>query len=143
MTEEKEGSRGFKVEDRRRFSPETREAREQGGGEKEGEDPSSFSEGTTAAQERGAERSSGPLPEITFSSFILGLSTQALMYLGEIPNPQDKQPHQDLLAAQQMIDVLGVLKEKTAGNLEKSEEQLLNSMLFDLRMKYVELVKRR
>jgi hypothetical protein len=142
MAEEKEGDRGFKVEDRRRFSPETGEAREQSGEERR-EDPSPRSGETTAAKEQGSSHSSGPLPEITFSSFILGLSTQALMYLGEIPSPQDKQPHQDLPAAQQMIDVLGVLRKKTVGNLDKNEEQLLDNILFDLRMKYVELIKKR
>jgi hypothetical protein len=142
MAEEKEDSRSFKVQDRRRFSPETGEAREQGDEETK-EDPSSGSEETTTVKEGSADHPSGPPPGITFSTFMLGLSTQALMYLGEIPNPQDSQPHQDLPAAQQMIDVLGVLKEKTVGNLDQNEEQLLDNILFDLRMKYVELIKKK
>ena len=142
MDEEKEEGRGFKVKDRRRFSPETGEPREQGDEETK-ENPSSGSEETKTAKETSPGHPSGPLPELTFSTFILSLSTQALMYLGEIPNLQDQQPHQDLPAAQQMIDVLGVLKEKTVGNLDKNEEQLLDSVLFDLRMKYVELIKKK
>jgi hypothetical protein len=142
MAEEKEEGRGFKVEDRRRFSPETGEARKQDSEERR-EDLSSLSGETATVNESSYDQSSGPLPEITFSSFILGLSTQALMYLGEIPSPQDNQSHQDLTAAQQMIDVLGVLKEKTVGNLDKNEEQLVDNMLFDLRMKYVELSKKK
>ncbi len=139
--EEKESGRGFKVEDRRRFSPETGEPRE---AEKEASPKaSSQAEKATVTQEKEARSESDSLPEITFSSFILGLSTQALMYLGEIPNPQDRQVHRDLAAAQQMIDVLGMLKEKTRGNLDRDEDRLLDHILFDLRMKYVEVVRKK
>ncbi len=72
----------------------------------------------------------------------MGLSTQALMHLGEIPDPEA--PHgPDLPAAKQMIDLLGILREKTTGNLEAAEEQLLSSMLYDLRMRYVEVSRKR
>lgn len=134
MEEEKQDM-GFKVQDRRLFSSETGEAGKQ--------EPSPGSEEKTASQERSTEESPGAFPEVTFSSFILGLSTQALMCLGEIPNPQDGRPHQDLPAARQLIDILGLLKQKTEGNLEKNEVQLLDQILFDLRMKFVESVKRR
>ena len=65
------------------------------------------------------------------------------MCLGEIPNPQDGKPYQDLPAARQLIDILGLLKHKTLGNLENNEVQLLDHILFDLRMKFVESVKGR
>ena len=131
MTEEKE-DRGFKVQDRRRFSSETAEPLKKQDLQKEKEGSAPSPETVTSA---------GPLPEVTFTSFILSLTTQALLCLGEIPNPQDGKPHQDLPTAQHIIDILGMLKKKTEGNLEKSEEQLLEHSLFDLRMKYVEIAK--
>ena len=134
MEEEKQ-DRGFKVQDRRLFSSETGESRKQ--------EPPPRREEKTAPQERSTEESPDSYPEVTFSSFILGLSSQALMCLGEIPNSQDGRPHQDLPAARQLIDILGLLKQKTEGNLEKNEVQLLDHILFDLRMKFVELVKQR
>jgi hypothetical protein len=70
---------------------------------------------------------------------VLGLSTQVLFLLGEIPNPETQLVERDLGAAKQVIDVLGILKEKTRNNLEPSEEALLDSILYDLRMRYVEL----
>jgi len=133
--EEEEHDMGFKVQDRRLFSSETGEARKQ--------EPSPHGEEKTASQERGTEESQGAFQEVTFSSFVLGLSTQALMCLGEIPNPQDGKPYQDLPAARQLIDILGLLKHKTLGNLENNEVQLLDHILFDLRMKFVESVKGR
>jgi len=77
------------------------------------------------------------LPPVTFSSFILSLNASALIYLGEIPNPQTKKYEKNLNLAKQTIDLLGILKEKTKGNLTKEEDNLLENILFDLRMKFV------
>jgi hypothetical protein len=122
----------IKVKDRRRFSPDTAESVQQ---------DSPVRQDKTGEQNPRAESLSDVPREVNFSSFVLGLSTQALMCLGEIPDPQDGKPHQDLSAAKQFIDILGVLKEKTAGNLDKGETEFLDQILFDLRMRYVKLRK--
>ena len=79
---------------------------------------------------------------VTFSTFLLSLSTQALVHLGEIADPAGGQVGTDLVAAKQIIDLLGVLETKTRGNLDEAEQGLVESMLYDLRMKYVELMRR-
>lgn len=76
--------------------------------------------------------------EITFASFVFSLSTQALVHLGEIPDPIDGATHVNLDAARQIIDILAILKEKTAGNLDAAESALLENALYDLRMRYVD-----
>ena len=81
-------------------------------------------------------------PPVTFSTFLLGLSTQALLHLGEIPNPMSNQVETDLGAAKHVIDILGVLETKTRGNLDEGEQQLVTSVLYDLRMRYVEIMRR-
>ena len=91
----------------------------------------------SAAQSR-ARAEAGFAPEITFGTFVVGLSTQALVHLGEIPDPGSGQPSADLPAAQQLIDIIAILKEKTRGNLDNDEDALLEAILFELRMKYVE-----
>lgn len=78
-----------------------------------------------------------PLPEINFNSLILSLSTSALIQLGEIQDPQTNQPAKNLSLAKQTIDLIGMLKEKTKGNLTPDEERLLDSVLYDLRMRFV------
>ncbi len=80
---------------------------------------------------------------MTFSTFVMGLTTQALMHLGEIADPVNQQVGCDLPAAKQMIDLLGILRDKTKGNLDAAEEQLLGTMLYDLRMRYVEVSRSR
>jgi hypothetical protein len=80
----------------------------------------------------------GDTPEITFGNFLVSLSTQALMHLGDIPDPQTGRPEQDLVAAQQLIDIVGMLQQKTRGNLDREEGQLIDAILYELRMKYVE-----
>ena len=138
---QKEEGRGFKVEDRRRFSPESGEPREAA----EQVEPSS----DTAAKapiERTGEGGKEPgesLAEINFSTFVISLSTQALMHLGEISNPLTGKVEKDVAVAKQMIDIIGVLREKTRGNLDQGEEQLMEDVLYDLRMRYVEAVKKR
>jgi hypothetical protein len=60
------------------------------------------------------------------------------MHLGDIPDPQTGRPEQDLVAAQQLIDIIGMLQQKTRGNLDREEGQLIDAILYELRMKYVE-----
>ena len=140
--EEKQQGKGFTVQDRRRFSSETGEAREDGVEAQEAANQAS--QQTTAAQERvESAAQANARPEIDFSTFVISLSTQALMHLGEISNPISGEVEADISVAKQMIDILGMLCEKTRGNLNASEAQLMESILFDLRMKYVEAVKKR
>jgi len=139
MADERE--RGFTVSDRRRFSSEAEESganapEERGDAERVGRQDS---RPTSRGGEAGAERS--PLPEMTLSTFVMSMSTQVLVLLGEIPNPVDNTVRRDMAAAKQVIDILGMLKEKTRGNLESNEEALFENVLYDLRMRYVELAK--
>jgi len=81
------------------------------------------------------------LPHIDFATFVLSLSHSALMHLGELPDPETNSTHVDLALAKQNVDILGLLEEKTKGNLTGDEERLLAQVLFDLRMRYVERSK--
>jgi len=96
----------------------------------------------SASKKTGADAATSPLPEINFASFIISLSSSALFHFGEIPDPTTNQKERNLPLAKQTIDILGLLKEKTAGNLDREENQLLESLLYDLRMRYVEQLKR-
>lgn len=135
MDEDREGQRGFTVKDRRRFS-ETGDVREAG----TAPEPPPSEPSPAPAREPAAEPAAGaPAEPVTFSTFVLGLSTQALLHLGEIPNPVTHAVETDLDSARQVIDILGMLAEKTRNNLEPGEQSLLESALYDLRMRYVEL----
>jgi|SRR5262245_11874815 len=139
--EVKQEGKGFTVQDRRRFSPETGEARED-----VADSPQETTEAAKPNEPRidaASDTHSEPLPEINFSTFVISLSTQALMHLGEIANPISGKVDADVPAAKQMIDLLAMIKEKTSGNLNTNEDRLMQDILFDLRMKYVEAVKKR
>jgi hypothetical protein len=75
---------------------------------------------------------------LSFSAFVLGLASTALIHLGATPNPETGAVAMDLPLARQSIDVLTLLREKTRGNLSADEEQLFTSVLTDLRMRFVE-----
>lgn len=77
-----------------------------------------------------------------FTVFITGLSMQALVSLGEIPNPLNNKKEKNLDHAKYMIDTLGMIKEKTKGNLTSDEEKILDNILYELRMKYLELTEK-
>ena len=145
---EKEG-KGFIVRDKRHFfqqeekrppvegekgeKPEADEARLRGEErEKEAKRKEDEKEERKEGQKEGV-----PLPEVTFSNFLFSLSTQVLIQLGEIQDPESKEPRKSLPLAKQTIDLIGMLKEKTRGNLTKDEEALIDSALYDLRMRYV------
>jgi len=83
----------------------------------------------------------GRPPEMTFSTFILSLSSSAAMSLGGYQDPVSGHVPQNLELARQSIDILGILQEKTKGNLDAEEEKLLDSSLYELRMRYIEAKK--
>ncbi len=83
-----------------------------------------------------------PPLEMNFSLFISSLGMQVLMHLGEIPNPLNNKKEQDLKQAKRTINILEILEQKTKGNLDKSEEQILKNLLYETRMKYVEKNKK-
>jgi hypothetical protein len=77
------------------------------------------------------------VPEIDFGTFVMSLASSVLMHLGELPHPDSTQAATDLPLAKQTIDILGMLREKTRGNLTQEEAQVLDNLLYDLRIKYV------
>jgi len=79
----------------------------------------------------------GPLLEIDFTHFIFSLSTSALIQLGEVQDPFTQTSAKNLPLAKQTIDLIGMLKEKTKGNLTPDEEKVIEYVLYDLRMRYV------
>ena len=76
-------------------------------------------------------------PPITFPTFLISLASSAVFHLGEAPNPETGKVERNLALAKQTIDLLSILQEKTRGNLSKEEEQLLQSLVYDLRLRYV------
>jgi hypothetical protein len=89
-----------------------------------------------------ASHDEAALPTIDFATFVVSLSHSALLHLGEAPHPETNRVEVSLPLARQTIDLLGLLEEKTKGNLTGAEESLLTQVLFDLRMRYVEAEKK-
>ncbi len=95
-------------------------------------------EETPALEESGGEYESHPREaEASFSMFLSGLGMQALMCLGEIPNPVTNKKEKNLNQAKYIIDTIGMLKEKTGGNLTGEEANMIDSILYELHRKYV------
>jgi len=146
VLEEKErdkGKPGIKVTDRRHF---TSEGERRPGVEEEpepGAQPAvtrSAAEETRRppAEEAHFERRPVEEPEgVDFTMLINAMAQPALLYLGEIPHPATGQPTLDLEGARIQIDMLDLLRVKSRGNLTSQEEGLLESVLYQLRMRYV------
>lgn len=86
--------------------------------------------------EKSETMSSEPLPAVDFGTFVLSLGSSVLLYLGELKAP-DAPGAINLPLAKQTIDILGMLQDKTRGNLTREETELCENLLYDLRMKYV------
>lgn len=133
--------KGFVVRDKRAFTEEgqPKEETEEKATEKEEGRGSGKAEEAPERPSReapgGQER--GPLPEVNFSTLIMSLSSSAFFHLGEIPDPNTGQKQKDLDLAKHTIDIIGMLREKTKGNLDDDEQKFIDSMLTDLRMRYV------
>jgi hypothetical protein len=118
--------KGFVVKDKRFSAKKEVEGESQVKGKEKIEEP--------IKKDMGQE---SPLPEISFTNLIFSLSTSALIQLGEIQDPVTQQSAKNIPLAKQTIDLLGMLKEKTKGNLTSDEEKFFENILYDLRMRYV------
>ena len=79
---------------------------------------------------------------LSFAAFVLSLAHTAAVHFGDIPDPVSGAPADaNLPAAKQMIDILSLLEEKTRGNLTAEERQLLDQLLYELRLRFVEASK--
>ena len=79
------------------------------------------------------------MPKISFSDFIMSLSTTALFHLGEMAHPETGKPQKNLPLAQHTIDTLTLLEKKTKGNLTTEETGLLSNILYDLKLRFVKV----
>jgi hypothetical protein len=84
-----------------------------------------------------AEPPVAPAP-VDFSTHVLSLASTALIALGKIPGPDGKTQPTDVETARYLIDVLAMLEAKTKGNLDEAEQKLLASLVYDLRVAFVD-----
>ena len=132
---------GFKVSDRRSFS-ESGETRPGPVVEApSGESPAPAGEPISQDGTRPGAGSDRGLPPADFSTFILSLGSSALIHLGDLEPPGEDAKRRDLPMAKHTIDLLTLLRQKTKSNLTPEEDKLLESLLYDLRLRYVEAVK--
>jgi len=135
-------SGGFKVEDKRLFNADGTPVADPEIAQSGGSEESKESEEKNGARDRpdSSRKESGKVP-IDFSTFVLSLATTAMANLGEVPDPATGKPAENLDAAQQIIDILTMLQAKTRGNLEPDEDDLIENLLYELRMKYLAKAK--
>lgn len=76
---------------------------------------------------------------ITFTGFILSLATTAAVHFGDLADPNTgRKAEPNLMAAAQIIEIIAMLQERTKGNLLEPEERLVEDLLYELRMRYVQ-----
>ncbi|MFH1351117.1 MAG: DUF1844 domain-containing protein [Pseudomonadota bacterium] len=125
--------KGFIIKDRRSFD-EKGEFKEEKP-EETPKEPKKEERGKEELKKEDTHRA--PLPEVNFNSLILSLSSSALLHLGEIADPHTGENKKDIDLAKHSIDIIAMLKEKTKGNLDEEEKRFIESILTDLRWRYV------
>ncbi len=136
MSKDEDQDQGFRVTDKRLFSEDGAlrpdSAREEQSTGRPPEAPKAESSKTAPV-----EPPPGTGAHIDFPSYVLSYYTQCLVLLGEVPNPYTNKTEEDLEAARHTVDILGMLRDKTKGNLTPEENQLLESVLYEVRLKYM------
>ncbi len=135
----------FIIKDKRMFSQESQEEKETEAKTETAEKEDEMPETEAAAVSEEAEEDAASeeaeedirLPEINFPTFIFSLNSSVLVHLGVINDPASGKKVKNLALAKQTIDILGMLEEKTRGNLTEDEESMLKNILYDLRILYV------
>ena len=128
-----EEEKGFVIKDKRSLD-EKGDLKEKGLDEQEKKE-------ATEKEKPVEEPKTTPLPEVNFTSLVFSLSSSALFHLGEIADPQTGENKKDLPLAKHAIDTIAMLKEKTDGNLTEEEKKFVETVLTDLRWRYVKDAK--
>ena len=127
-----ENQQEFKVTDRRGFADDgTPKPVVEEPAEKPAEAP------PAQAASEPQDKSTRAYQTIDFPTYILGYYTQGMVLLGETPNPYTQKKEEDVESVRHIIDVLSMIEQKTRGNLNAEESQLLESVLYELRMKFM------
>jgi hypothetical protein len=125
--------KGFKVVDRRAGQADSSKD-----GEAEKPTVAQATESPPETPPPADDRAFGP---IDFSTFVVSLASSALVHLGDAPSPENGKLEKSLPQGKQIIDLIGLLQEKTRGNLTDDEARLLQALLLDLRLRFVEASK--
>ena len=130
--QEKKKDSGFVVKDKRLFDESGKERPQE-------EVQSSTAEEKPKVQESSPTepKHESDYPQVTFTNFVLSLSTSALFHFGDFPDHEGGKTEKNLPAAKQTIDILDMLNEKTKGNLNENENNLIQGALYELKMRYV------
>lgn len=132
-----DNSTGFKVVDKRRFSSDGDSIHDlESPTTSEHDSPTPDAPRTEPSVEQHA-----PLPPVDFNWFVVSLATQAMVLLGQAPDPQTNKVILHLDGAKHTIDILGILEQKTKGNLTDEEQKLLEDVLANLRITYVKKLR--
>ena len=125
----------FIIKDKRIFAEKDEDQPIKEEKEKPLEEPAAETSESMTDQEE--EKTDYQLPEINFATFIFSLNHSVLVHLGVMEDPSTGKKVKNLPIAKQTIDILGMLEEKTRGNLDNDEEKMLKNILYDLRMIYI------
>jgi len=130
--EEKKKDSGFVVKDKRLFDESGKERPQE-------EAQSSPAEEKPKVQEDSPTdpKQESDYPQVNFTNFVLSLSTSALFHFGDFPEHEGGASEKNLPAAKQTIDILDMLNERTKGNLNENENNLIQGVLYELKMRYV------
>ncbi|MBW2147519.1 MAG: DUF1844 domain-containing protein [Deltaproteobacteria bacterium] len=137
---------GFIIRDRRQFSQDGEKidrAPEERGQKPQTQYEETPGEPAVEQQETGDKKAPRrqyqdvPLPEVNFTNFVFSLVHSAMLALGSLPDPATGKTEKHLSLAKHVVDTLGMLQQKTQGNLTEEEQRLIDESLFDLRMHYV------
>jgi len=130
--EEKKKESGFVVKDKRLFDESGKErSQEEKQSSSAGEKPNASGSSPSEPKQE------YDYPQVTFTNFVLSLSTSALFHFGDFPEDEGGKTEKNLPAVKQTIDILDMLNEKTKGNLDDNEGKLIQGVLYELKMRYV------
>jgi pyruvate/2-oxoglutarate dehydrogenase complex dihydrolipoamide acyltransferase (E2) component len=141
---EEQEEKGFIVSDKRLFTPSGERVTDASPPEPaEPETPPTPKQEEPAAAQQPQPPPTGAdapqdLPPVDFAAFVMMLTNNVMVFLGQVPNPLTQQPQVDLAQAQHTIDIIMMLREKTRGNLTTEEDRFLQELLPQLQMAYVQ-----
>jgi len=137
---------GFIIRDQRKFTQEgEKKEKESDARAQKSESRQEESTGPSVGQkkirdEKAPQREVNdiPLPEVDFANFIFSLIHSAMLAMGSLPDPTTGKTEKHFPMAKHVIDTIGMLQQKTQGNLTEEEQRLIDDSLYDLRLRYVE-----